>query len=118
MDRTERLAMIERLQRENAEARERIAELERRRADNPCGFGDVVIADRRATEDDTDLAFGATVGPTGQEPMGAPPVRQNKMPGIIYRNYDPSAQASAAAETSGVLFGDDRDQALACALGS
>ena len=70
MDAHDRQLMIERLQRENAEACERIAERIARRERDPSGELERLMADQRFTHDQSDLIYTSPV-----EPVGSPPAR-------------------------------------------
>jgi hypothetical protein len=85
----EKLELIERLARENEEARERIAELERKRLEDPS----FDLADRRLTDDASDLCFTAAV-----EPAEGPPVEKSSGNGLLMFRMGPeNALAPAPA---------------------
>ena len=76
MDRDERLDLMDRLQRENAEARERIAEREQRRQSDP----DWLLADARVSRAAHGLHYG--------EPIGASPVRRNGNGALVFKTIE------------------------------
>jgi len=111
----ERLDLIDRLQRENAESEARIEARQTAREADPLAFE--IVADARDTQDfSNDLHHG--------EPIGAAPVQRNDGAGILYRTSEQIAEAPAGAddgppsdaEESPGLFGDERDQELAKAI--
>jgi len=111
MDRIERLDLIDRLARENAEAHERIAELERKRLEDPLSE---IAVDGREIADDTGLRFGEPL-----EGQGAPYFHRDGGQGILYRTGPENAPAHAPAADAAAfnLFGDERDRTLSRALG-
>jgi hypothetical protein len=95
MDAHDRQLMIERLQRENAEACERIAERIARRERDPSGELERLMADQRFTHDQADLIYTSPA-----EPEPSPPVGKSGDQGLVYRRYD-GAQPAARAEPGG-----------------
>jgi hypothetical protein len=90
MTKDERLERIAELRDANAASEARIAELERKRLEDPFTFD---LADARLTGDESDLCFGSAVG----EPAGAAPVAKSEPGlGLVYRTQE-NAQASGAA---------------------
>src|SRR5262249_32590443 len=87
----ERAVLIDRLARENAESEARIAELQRKREENPLAE---IAIDARETDDDSGLRFGAVRG----EPIGSPAVSAAPSTGVIYRDYNGNAPATAAED--------------------
>ena len=83
MTRSEREALIERLQAANVDS---TVEIERRQAEreaDPNAMQELLLADRRVTRDENDLAFGDPA-----DGRGSPPVSENDDRGILYRRYD------------------------------
>jgi hypothetical protein len=85
----EREILIERLARENAEARERIEALRIKREENPYEYD---LADRRLTDDPSDLCFTAAV-----EPAEDPPVEKSNGNGLLIYRMTENARTSAPA---------------------
>jgi hypothetical protein len=115
MTNEERLDWIDRLQRENAEARDRIAARERQRLEDPLGFDHP--ADRRLTGDPADLAYGEPL-----EAEGGPYARRGGGAGLLYRMGPenapaPASQPAGAPSSDGLsLDADAVAQAIADAL--
>jgi hypothetical protein len=91
MTREERAELIERLARENAEARERIEALRLKREENPFEYD---LADRRLTDDPSDLHFSAAVQ---EKAEGGPPVAKSNGDGLVYRMGPENALAPVPA---------------------
>jgi hypothetical protein len=75
MTRSEREALIERLQAANVDS---TVEIERRQAEreaDPNAMQELLLADRRVTRDENDLAFGDPA-----DGRGSPPVSENDAP--------------------------------------
>ena len=72
MTRSEREALIERLQAANVDS---TVEIERRQAEreaDPNAMQELLLADRRVTRDENDLAFGDPADGRGSPPVSAP----------------------------------------------
>jgi hypothetical protein len=80
----EREALIARLARANDTSRAEIARRQAELAADPLGFDLVKLADRRATGEESDLAYGDPIEREG-EPSGSPPVRKSADAGLVYK---------------------------------
>jgi len=91
MDATDRQLMIERLQREADEGRERIAERIARRERNPHAVQEMLLADARITKDEGDLHFS--------DPIGEPLVQRNDAArGLVYKRHENPLPPAPAPE--------------------
>jgi len=88
MDATDRQLLIERLQRENDEARKRIAERQAAREADPYSELERLMAD---TRDASDVVYTERAA----DGQGDAPVLKSAEPDILYRRYDGNASAGA-----------------------
>jgi hypothetical protein len=87
----EKLALIQRLAREADEGRQRIEAMRLKRKEDPYSFD---LADRRLTDDPSDLCFT-----TAMEPAEGPPVEKSNGNALLYRMGPENALAPTPADT-------------------
>ena len=104
MDREQRLDLMDRLQADNEAARERLAERQRQREDDPAAMQNWLLADRRATGDEHDLAFTEPC-----EPVASPSVTKSGLPGGLIRKITETARARPAVTVAAASTGNGDD---------
>jgi len=137
MDATDRQMMIEQLQRDNAEARERIAAAQAARESDPIAHDDWLhesigsppvrksqIDDAMRVADENERTSGALIGEHDENAMGSSYTRKKDAAAtLIYRRHENSPAhalrdtGEPSSENELGLFGDERDAMLSRAIG-